>query len=93
MEYPEVLILSAFSMCGSMAEVYHSDAFVRFLNPGRTGLSINPDAPLGRLGVGGGSWELQHIGVCHPANRGAYHAARSNKKGIRKLTAAGEQSN
>lgn len=53
-------------------------------------LSINPDA----LGGGGrgGSYVRLHISFCQPANSGAYHAARSNKKGIRKLTAQEEQS-
>lgn len=41
-------------------------------------------------GGGRGSYVLQHISFCQPANSGAYHAARSNKKGIRKLTAGGE---
>lgn len=50
-------------------------------------LSKNPDAP------GGKSYVLQRISFCQPANggAGAARAARSNKKGIRKLT-AGENS-
>lgn len=62
---------------------------MRFLKQGMTGLSKNPDA----LGKKKKSYVLQHISFCQPANSGAYHAARSNKKGIRKLTAGGEQAN
>ena len=69
------------------------DAFVRFLNQEMIRLSINPDAlGGGGGGVGGGKLRAAAYQLCQPANSGAYHAARSNKKGIRQLTAQEEQS-